>query len=214
MAQDQRSITSLFDRWARSYDCDLRQAPDGPLTGYRASLCQAAAVLPAGPEVKVLDIGIGTGALAALLIATGAELWGTDPSPAMLEQCRERLPEVPLRQGTFTQLPYAEQAFDLVVTSFAYHHVVMRRRRAALREMARVLRPGGTLGLLDIMFASQAALAAARKDLAANWDDDETYPLIGQLDEGLRASGFASVRWLQTGSLHWLAIPSKTGPEP
>jgi len=162
MAQDQRSITSLFDRWARSYDCDLRQAPDGPLTGYRASLCQAAAVLPAGPGVKVLDIGIGTGALAALLIATGAELWGTDPSPAMLEQCRERLPEVPLRRGSLTQLPHAEQAFDL----------------------------------------------------AAKWDDHETYPLIGQLDEGLRASGFASVRWLQTGSLHWLAIPSKTGPEP
>lgn len=64
------------------------------------------------------------------------------------------------------------------------------------------------------MFASQAALAAACKDLAAKWDDDETSPLIGQLDEGFRGSGFASVRWLLTGALHWLAIAGKVTPEP
>jgi len=102
------------------------------------------------PTERVLDVGCGTGALLRRLAEShpAALLSGVDPVPEMLAVARGRLPaEVELREGWAERLPFAEEQFDVVVSCNMFHYI--QRPVEALREMRRVLRPGGRLIVTD-----------------------------------------------------------------
>jgi ubiquinone/menaquinone biosynthesis C-methylase UbiE len=102
------------------------------------------------PGERLLDVGCGTGALLHPLSQRypGAQLTGVDPVPEMLAVARRRLPlEVELRAGWAEGLPFERGRFDVVVSCNAFHY--FREPVAALREMGRVLAPGGRLVLTD-----------------------------------------------------------------
>lgn len=198
----------LFEKWAETYDRGVLIS-GGPLEGYESSLDEAADLLPVRAGDRVLDIGIGTGAFAARLARRGARITGVDPSPAMLRKCAEAHPEFALSEGSFLPLPFADGQFDAVVASFAFHEVAPADRPAACREMARVLRPGGHLCLLDIIFASPEATESAAKASGEFWDPEEEYPLVSDLDRHLRAAGFGAILWRQTGPMHWAVLARK-----
>ncbi|HUF86775.1 MAG TPA: methyltransferase domain-containing protein [Thermohalobaculum sp.] len=106
--------------------------------------------MPAGPGARLLDVGCGTGAFLAAVRAAHADarLAGVDLSPAMLTAARRRLPsDVALEVASAEALPFPRAGFDTVVSISAFHF--FRAPRAALGEMRRVLRPGGTLVLTD-----------------------------------------------------------------
>ena len=99
---------------------------------------------------RVLDCGVGTGALSSALarvLPTPFKLDAIDISPGMLEQARRSFRdtslEVTLRQGDVRALPYGSGVFDLVMTSHVLEH--LSDPAAALNEMVRVLKPGGLL---------------------------------------------------------------------
>ena len=99
---------------------------------------------------RVLDVGCGTGVLLGAIgkAHPGAQLTGIDPVVEMLQVARRRLPTtVSLAVGWAERLPYADGAFDVVVSCNMFHYV--RRPIPALREMQRVLRPGGELVITD-----------------------------------------------------------------
>jgi demethylmenaquinone methyltransferase / 2-methoxy-6-polyprenyl-1,4-benzoquinol methylase len=102
-----------------------------------------------GPADTVLDVATGTGAVARELIAQkGCAVVGLDPSPEMLEEARRRLPpHVRLVEGDAESLPFPDGAFDAV--TFAYPLRYVADPGAALRELARVIRPGGTMAGLE-----------------------------------------------------------------
>lgn len=196
----------LFDRWAHTYDRSL--AVDGPrlgpLAGYAESLRMAAELLPLEPGASVLDIGIGTGAFAALLQERGGQISGVDPSQKMLDQCLAQHPDYRLAVGSFDQIPFADGSFDVAVSSFAFHEVEPGRRLEAMREVARVVRPGGLVALLDLVFASAEAREEARAEIGPLWDDEEEYPLVEEVDRWARAAGLAQTVWRQTAPCHWI----------
>jgi ubiquinone/menaquinone biosynthesis C-methylase UbiE len=102
------------------------------------------------PADRLLDLGCGTGALLRRLSEThpAALLSGLDPVPEMLTVARRRLPpEVELVEGWAERLPFASERFDVVVSCNMFHYV--QRPADALREMNRVLRPGGRLVITD-----------------------------------------------------------------
>lgn len=101
------------------------------------------------PGERLLDVGCGTGALLHRLShSPGVQLTGVDPVPEMLAVARRRLlPEVDLRAGWAEQLPFDREQFDIAVSCNAFHY--FRDPLAALREMKRVLAPGGRLVLTD-----------------------------------------------------------------
>ena len=106
----------------------------------------------AGPADTVLDVACGGGLVVCAFARVVRHATGIDLTPAMIEQARalqrERgLTNVSWRQGDVVPLPFADGAFTLATSRYAFHHFL--DPRAALAEMARVTAPGGTVMLVD-----------------------------------------------------------------
>lgn len=102
---------------------------------------------PTGDE-RAVDVGTGAGAFALALAPLVREVVGVDVVPALLDQARIRAPEnVTLVEADARTLPFEAGSFDLAVTARTLHHTP--RPELVLAEMTRVLRPGGTMLVVD-----------------------------------------------------------------
>lgn len=112
-------------------------------------------VVPLRPGSRVLDIGCGTGTFATMLKQRypDVEVTGLDPDPKALARARHKAETakvlVGFDQGFADSLDYAAASFDLVFSSFMFHHLEGSDREKTLREVRRVLKPGGSFYLLD-----------------------------------------------------------------
>ena len=118
----------------------------------RALLAQQVACRPGD---RVLEIGCGTGSLLLLLKRTqpAAEVVGLDPDANALAIARRKGRkagvEFRLDQGFADELPYPDASFDRVVSSFMFHHLSREVKEKTLREVLRVLKPGGRFHMAD-----------------------------------------------------------------
>ena len=101
-------------------------------------------LVPAGARTAA-DIGAGTGKFTALLVDRGLAVSAVDPSPDMLDQLRSAYPTVTALEGTAEETGLPDSAFDVVTVAQAWHWCEPLR---ASTEIARILRPGGVLGLI------------------------------------------------------------------
>ncbi|OBI03237.1 SAM-dependent methyltransferase [Mycobacterium scrofulaceum] len=101
---------------------------------------------------RVLEIGCGTGNLIVRVKRDHPHLEavGCDPDPRALDRARRKANDVRFDQGYAERLPYADGEFDRVLSSMMLHHVQDAAKPAAAAEIFRVLRPGGSLYLVDI----------------------------------------------------------------
>jgi ubiquinone/menaquinone biosynthesis C-methylase UbiE len=118
------------------------------------------------PDDVVLDVAAGTGIVARALAADVARVTAVDSTEAMIEEGRRRAQaegrdNLEFVSGSAEQLPFGDGAFSLVVTRFSLHHFA--DPTPAVREMVRVLRPGGRLVVKDLV-ASTDAPVAERQD--------------------------------------------------
>jgi ubiquinone/menaquinone biosynthesis C-methylase UbiE len=108
--------------------------------------------LTAGATGRVLDVGCGTGRNLGLLGA-GVRAVGVDPCPDTLRKARSRAPGVMLVQARAEALPFRDGVFDTVLSGLVFCSV--EDPSAGLREIQRVLRPGGTLRMLEHVRATR-----------------------------------------------------------
>lgn len=101
-------------------------------------------LLPTGAR-DVLDLGAGTGKLTTRLVERGLRVVAVDPIAEMLEVLSTSLPDTPALLGTAEEIPLPDNAVDAVLVAQAWHWFDPER---AVQEVARVLRPGGRLGLV------------------------------------------------------------------
>jgi SAM-dependent methyltransferase len=98
-----------------------------------------------GPPRRTLDVGAGTGLLTEVVRSLGNDVLAVDPSAEMLAELRDRLPGVDAVVGTAESLPVDDASVDAVIAGQAAHWF---DPVPAAREIRRVLRPGGVLGLI------------------------------------------------------------------
>jgi len=117
------------------------------------------------PGDHVLDVGTGPGYLALVaskLVSPDGVAVGIDASPEMIERARMRAArhgsQADYAVSTAESLPFEDDSFDVVVSRLVFHHLPGDVKMRALSEMARVLRPGGRVLIVD--FASAAAKGA------------------------------------------------------
>ena len=180
----------LFDPIAPGYD---RVSAAVSLFGIRAWHRAAVCALAVREGQAVLDVGSGTGAVTRSLaraVGPKGRVVGLDPSPGMLAEARRGDgpgigPEWVL--GRAEALPFPNASFDAVTAQFSLRN--MQDWRRGVEEMARVLRPGGRLVVLDLLRPVTTRGALAMKGL-------------GAATEILAATGLGPYRWLERSLLH------------
>src|SRR5690348_5313255 len=135
----------MFDRIAPVYDAMNRVMTAGLDVRWR----RLAAASVVRPGDRVLDAACGTGDLAVADAEAGArEVVGVDFSPRMLERARRKSTKIEWVEGDLLSLPFPDASFDAATVGFGVRNVPELER--GLRELRRVLRPGGRLAVLEI----------------------------------------------------------------
>jgi demethylmenaquinone methyltransferase/2-methoxy-6-polyprenyl-1,4-benzoquinol methylase len=153
-------VRGLFDSAAADYDHIERGMALGAGRWYRREALRRSGLTEG---LRVLDVAVGTGLVAreaVRLVGDRRLVTGVDPSVGMLLQARRHL-ALPCVLGTAERLPVRDATFDVVSMGYALRHLA--DLTVVFREFARVLRPGGTLCVLELTRpASAVGLAALR----------------------------------------------------
>jgi len=149
------SVQAMFDRIAARYDRVNRVMTFNADQRWRRELVRRIEI---GPGDRVLDLACGTGDFSEMCRAAGAAAVGLDFSRGMLEVAGQRAPEGAWVQGDALRLPLADGSFDAAVSGFALRNFVSIP--PVLHELARVLKPGGRLGLLEVDRPANRAVRA------------------------------------------------------
>ena len=139
-----------FDEWSTTYDRTPGQLFFGRIHRPVVNAVCSGRVLPR----RVVDLGCGTGRLLEALLPrlAGTELVGIDPAQGMIAVARTRFaaePRVRLEVATADHLPLADASVDVATTTMSFHH--WEEQGTALREVVRVLAPGGRFLLADVL---------------------------------------------------------------
>ena len=140
LAKDPREVAGMFDAVARRYDLS-----NDVMSLFQVHMWRRVtrAAVAAGPGMRVLDLAAGTGTSSVEYAADGAEVVACDFSTGMVAEGRRRHPGIAFVAGDATALPFADSSFDAVTISYGLRNV--QDTVGALKEMARVTRPGGRL---------------------------------------------------------------------
>ncbi|HEY5315977.1 MAG TPA: methyltransferase domain-containing protein [Pirellulales bacterium] len=190
---------------------------------YAAELAEIVGTLLLRPGDRVLDLACGDGFYARLLadlVGASGLVWGLDLSPAWLEYAK--LKDYPARKlepeycrGSATQLPFGDGSFDLVWCAQSFYS--LPDPAAAVREMVRVARPGGVVGVLETDTLHQCLLpwpvdlelevrAAELRAFAAETSRPGKYYVGRRLSAALRAAGLEHIgeqAWATTRQAPW-----------
>jgi len=219
------AVRDMFDRISPAYDVMNRVMTMGLDRRWRR-LAAGSAVRPGD---RVLDACCGTGDLALADLAAAGRVTGLDFSERMLARARAKGPGIDWVLGDVLALPFPDASFDAVTVGFGVRNVA--DLAAGLRELARVLRPGGRLACLEITRPRGPLAPFFRL-----WFEGFV-PLLGRLLPGgeayaylpasvrrfpgpedlaalLAQAGFAKIRWKMLGggivALHIASVPGGT----
>ena len=146
-SQRRSFVAGIFDQTARHYDWIDRVMSLGSGIRYRRDALRRAGL---APGKQLLDVAIGTGLVARAandILGDSGHITGVDVSMGMLAEARKTLP-VELVQGVAERLPFADACVDFVTMGYALRHVT--DLEGTFREYLRVLKPGGTLLILEL----------------------------------------------------------------
>jgi len=188
-----------FDLWADGYDSSVGLSDDEnsyPFAGYKSVLGIIYRAIMEKSPCTVLDIGFGTGTLAAKLYENGCTIYGQDFSARMIALARPKMPAATLCQGDFTNglVPeLSHLSYDFIVSTYALHHLTAEQKLRFISELCSRLKPGGALLIGDIAFETAAELDACRKSVGYEWDDDEIYIAYDEIKRFFPAMTFEKI---------------------
>lgn len=180
-----------FNLWADGYDQSVQLSEERneyPFAGYKAILNAIYQEIRMNPGSSVLDIGIGTGVLAAKLAEHGHAITGIDFSESMLAHAKQRIPngqflQWDIHEGVPLSMP--RTPYDAIVSTYTLHHLTDPAKLQLLKQVANYLKPEGFLLIGDISFPSRQHLKKCREKNLHHWDDDEYYFVYEEIERVL-----------------------------
>ncbi len=140
---EERPLHEGYAEWAASYD----DAKANPMIDAEQRVVRPLLERLVTPGCVALDVACGTGRHAEFLFELGCDTTGVDSSPEMLDVARSKVPAARFEVGTFESLPLANDVFDFAVCALALCH--LPDPTPGIREIARVLKPGGSVVIAD-----------------------------------------------------------------
>lgn len=183
--------SSVFDRWAERYDASV-ESPGFPFEGYNQVLDAIVEETHAKSGMSVLELGTGTGNLAARFAELGCVVWATDYSERMLEQARFK---VPTAQFVKTDLRSYFWPFELpprfqtIVCAYVIHEFDFEHQAFLLRLWEDHILAEGRIVIGDISFPTAAEREAAHQQYKDVWDEDEHYLAADQIAQAAQEIG-------------------------
>lgn len=185
-----------FDGWAKNYDKDVK-IDQGSLKIYKnyeviLDTVFKKATSNIDKEAEILEIGVGTGNLANRFLSEGFHITGLDQSREMLNVAKEKFPKLKLRLGEFLKIPFENSTFDIIVSTYAFHHLNDEEKGVAIKEMLRVLKNNGRIIIGDLMYQSEKEKQEIMINLTRKQIDeieDEYYSNIELLQSEFRKYG-------------------------
>lgn len=177
-----------FSSWAKSYDEDVKK-DRGQLKIYANYNLILETVYDLVEKLniqdgKLLEIGVGTGNLASKFLDNDYNIIGIDQSREMLAVAKEKYPKLKVRIGEFLKIPYENNTFDVIVSTYAFHHLNEQEKIIAIEEMIRVLKDDGVIVIGDLMFESKEKKLDILENLSKEQIEeieDEYYSYIDSL---------------------------------
>ncbi|WP_432406346.1 methyltransferase domain-containing protein [Wukongibacter sp. M2B1] len=163
-----------FDSWANTYDNSVKRNI-GSTKIYKKYEEVLENVYRLGTKntpinAKILDIGVGTGNLSKKFLENGYNnIIGLDQSREMLNVAKSKFPNLKLRLGEFLKIPFENNVFDLIVSTYAFHHLNEEEKSVAIREMLRVLKENGKIVIGDLMFRNEMT----KKEIYRNFSKEQ-----------------------------------------
>lgn len=211
-----KRVADEFARQAQNFETWAVQVDD-------AVGARFAAALGENSRGRLLDVACGPGVVTAALAPTAERVVAFDATEPMLAKAKARCAKAGLDNVTFElgdaeNLPFTDATFDGVVTRAALHH--FERPQRAVAEMFRVLRPGGTAAILDIVSSEHAGESALHNAIERLRDPSHVRMLrASELDACVGGVGFRDIEhatWDMDRELEeWLAIvddPARVEP--
>lgn len=188
-----------FDVWADGYDESVRLADESdayPFAGYAAILKEIYGRVCASGAKAVLDIGFGTGTLAAKLYQQGCDVFGQDFSSRMIQLAQGKMPRAKLYQGDFSLglvQELKQQRYDAIIATYALHHLTDEQKVAFFQELLPLLQDNGCIYVGDVAFATRAQLEQCKAQAGDDWDASEIYFVYDELKQAFPQLRFEPV---------------------
>jgi demethylmenaquinone methyltransferase/2-methoxy-6-polyprenyl-1,4-benzoquinol methylase len=143
------------------------------------------------PETQVLDLCCGSGQATQILVQRSHHVTGLDASPFSIQRAQRNVPQAQYVEAFAESMPFPDQHFDLVHTSAALHEMQPEQLQQILREVYRVLKPGGIFCLVDFHAPSNPLFLPGVYLFLYLFETETAWKLLEtDLGEGLKAIGF------------------------
>jgi ubiquinone/menaquinone biosynthesis C-methylase UbiE len=146
----------------------------------------------------VLDIGAGTGNLSVKFLEKELMVTAIDPSQKMREICKSKYPDLEVLPGNFLNIPLPPESIDIIISSYAFHHLTEEEKAVSVSLMSDILQPGGRIVIADLMFKNPSEKELNRQKLldpeqAKEFEEiEEEYPAyFDDLEQVFQRNGFS-----------------------
>lgn len=168
-----------FNIWSGDYDESIEKYSHGyPFEGYYDVLSYVQNLVNIKKQVKILDVGIGTGLLTNELYKKGCEIHGIDFSEKMIELAKKKILNGNFYCSNFKfGLPneLGVTKFDYIISSYALHHIKDEEKINLIKQFKNKLNENGKIIIADIAFETKNKMEELKEISKSNWDEDEFY---------------------------------------
>lgn len=176
-----------FDLWSDGYGAAIHLLNDNdeyPVAGYATLLNKVYSRVRQSEGKKLLDAGFGTGIITKKLYKDGYDIYGMDMSEQIVEAGKEEMPNAHLYCCDYSMgmpLKFIHEEFDIIISTYAFHHLDYYEKADLIRDMLRHLKKGGKLIVGDLAFESAAVLKEFRKANKEKWLYGDMYMVYDEL---------------------------------